>query len=240
MLAKSDRADTDEVNSNVPTSKQESSKARANRNGTKDTTIIFEARVLARAYAIQEREDATASDVIVGIFYLFDVTVCALIDPRSTEFDAQVKNPLGQSAIVNLICSKCPLRIQGYDFPTDLMLLPFREFVIIFGMGWLTLHNIVVNYRLKRVDLTCQTGEMITVESDRSNSITRELNFDQVPILNEFTNMFPEELPGLPPKCEVEFVIDLMPEIVSISIAPYRMTPTELKELKAQLQELSN
>nr|CAD1829251.1 unnamed protein product [Ananas comosus var. bracteatus] len=54
----------------------------------------------------------------------------------------------------------------------------------------------------------------------------------------EFPNVFPAELPGLPPDRKVEFVIDLIPGAAPISKAPYRIAPTELKELKAQLQDL--
>ena len=54
----------------------------------------------------------------------------------------------------------------------------------------------------------------------------------------DFTDVFPNEVSGLPPKKEVEFVIDLVPGTAPISKAPYRMAPTELKELKVQLQEL--
>ena len=61
---------------------------------------------------------------------------------------------------------------------------------------------------------------------------------EEVPVVNEFLELFPEDLPGLPPDREIEFVIDLLPGIAPISKAPYRMAPTELKELKAQLQEL--
>ena len=50
--------------------------------------------------------------------------------------------------------------------------------------------------------------------------------------------MFPDELPGLPPEREVEFTIDVPPGIAPVSIAPYRMAPTELKELKTQVQKL--
>ena len=113
-----------------------------------------ENRAPTRTYAIRAREEATAPDVIAGIFYLYDVTVYALIDPGSThsyictmlasekklsveatDYDIQVTNPLGQSVIVNLICRNFPLKMEGYEFLTDLMLLPFREFDIILGMG---------------------------------------------------------------------------------------------------------
>nr|GEW60494.1 putative reverse transcriptase domain-containing protein [Tanacetum cinerariifolium] len=57
-------------------------------------------------------------------------------------------------------------------------------------------------------------------------------------IVSEFPDVFPDELPGIPPVCEVEFNIELIPGAEPISKAPYRMAPVELKELKDQLQEL--
>ena len=59
-----------------------------------------------------------------------------------------------------------------------------------------------------------------------------------VPIVNEFLDVFPEELSGLPPRREVDFSIELEPGTRPISKTPYRMAPAELKELKEQLQEL--
>ena len=61
-----------------------------------------------------------------------------------------------------------------------------------------------------------------------------------MPVVSEYPDVFPEELPGLPPIREVEFGIELVPGTTPISIALYRMAPTELKELKAQLQELTD
>nr|GFD20935.1 retrotransposon protein, putative, Ty3-gypsy subclass [Tanacetum cinerariifolium] len=58
------------------------------------------------------------------------------------------------------------------------------------------------------------------------------------PIVFEFPDVFPDELPGIPPICEVEFSIKLISGAEPISKAPYRMAPIELKELKDQLQEL--
>nr|GEX05872.1 putative reverse transcriptase domain, aspartic peptidase domain protein [Tanacetum cinerariifolium] len=58
------------------------------------------------------------------------------------------------------------------------------------------------------------------------------------PIVSEFPDVFPDELPGIPPIREVEFNIELIPGLEPISKAPYRMAPIELKELKDQLEEL--
>ncbi|KAA3481144.1 DNA/RNA polymerases superfamily protein [Gossypium australe] len=200
--------------------------------GVKDIVVRSEARAPARTYAIRARKEATALDMIA------------------------VTNPLGQSVIVNLVCCKCPLKVKGCEFPADLVLLPFREFYVILGMDWLSLHNVVVNCRQKQIDLKCQIGEVISVESNGPKNArlirkgseafltyildTRdsESKIDQSLILNEFIDAFLEELAGLPTDREVEFVIDLASETTMISISPNHMAPVELKYLKAQLQEL--
>ena len=65
-----------------------------------------------------------------------------------------------------------------------------------------------------------------------------EAKLEDIPIVNEFQDVFPVELPGLPPDRDVEFTIKLLPGTTPISITPYRMAPTELRKLKTQLQEL--
>ena len=61
---------------------------------------------------------------------------------------------------------------------------------------------------------------------------------DEIPIFREFPDVFPDDMARLPPEREVEFTIDLIPGTEPISILPYRMAPAELRELKAQLEEL--
>src|SRR5688572_25241435 len=63
-------------------------------------------------------------------------------------------------------------------------------------------------------------------------------SLESVSIVNEFPDVFPEDLPGIPPKREIDFGIDLLPVTNPISIPPYRMAPAELKELKEQLKDL--
>ena len=63
-------------------------------------------------------------------------------------------------------------------------------------------------------------------------------SLSDIPIVSDFPDVFPEELPGLPPQREIEFAIDVVPGATPASITPYRMAPVELKELKLQLQEL--
>jgi len=59
-----------------------------------------------------------------------------------------------------------------------------------------------------------------------------------IPVVQDFVDVFPEEVPGLPPSREVEFSIDLVPRTGPVPMAPYRMAPAELVELKKQIEDL--
>ncbi|KAI3813958.1 hypothetical protein L1987_18694 [Smallanthus sonchifolius] len=67
---------------------------------------------------------------------------------------------------------------------------------------------------------------------------SKEKKIDDIPVVREFLEVFPEDLPGLPPHRQVEFQIDLAPGAAPIARAPYRLAPSELQELSTQLQDL--
>ncbi|GJW50923.1 hypothetical protein Tco_0092274 [Tanacetum coccineum] len=64
-----------------------------------------------------------------------------------------------------------------------------------------------------------------------------EKRLEDIPIVREFPEVFPEDLPGLPPVRQVEFQIDLIPGTTPVARAPYRLAPSEMQELSNQLQE---
>ena len=80
---------------------------------------------------------------------------------------------------------------------------------------------------------TCQGYLAYTVEPEYP-----EISLEEVPVVREHPDVFPEDLPRLPPDREIEFEIELASGAEPISIAPYRMAPAELKELKIQTEEL--
>jgi hypothetical protein len=67
---------------------------------------------------------------------------------------------------------------------------------------------------------------------------TAAQNLEDIPVAYEFRNIFPEDLPGMPPDRDVEFIIELQPDMAPISRWTYKITPKELAELKVQLNEL--
>nr|GFB09444.1 putative reverse transcriptase domain-containing protein [Tanacetum cinerariifolium] len=140
------------------------------------------------------------------------------------------------------------------------------EFDIILGMDWLTEHHATIDCRSYRVifgdihapefiyhgSLPGKSMQIISALQARTllshgcegfiatiHDTTSDIPsiYDQ-PIVSEFPDVFPDELPGIPPVREVEFNIELIPGAEPISKAPYRMASIELKELKDQLQEL--
>jgi hypothetical protein len=112
-------------------------------------------------------------------------------------------------------------------------------------MSWLRKAKAVIHCAKGTVELTSSKGERFEVEITVTPS-TRPAIFlgdgkfvgRNTRVVRDFQDVFPEELPGMPPDREVEFVIDLLPSTAPISKRPYRMSVEELKELKKQLTEL--
>ncbi|XP_063938038.1 uncharacterized protein LOC135147914 [Daucus carota subsp. sativus] len=165
---------------------------------------------------------------------------------------------------VSKVCPRCELAIEGHRFQVDL--IPFRlgEFDAILGMDWLSATNAHIDCKNKRV--TLQTSDKATVVFQgqkqakqfltilQARKLLRQgcqaylahvvdkrkepVKLEEITVVNEFPDVFPEELPGLPPDREIEFAIELAPGTEPVSKAPYRMAPVEMKELATQLQDL--
>jgi hypothetical protein len=112
-------------------------------------------------------------------------------------------------------------------------------------MSWLRKAKAVIHCARGTVELTSSKGERFEVEITVTVS-TRPVVFlsdgkfvgNNIRVVRDFPDVFPEELPGMPPDREVEFVIGLLPGTATISKRPYKMSMEELKELKKQLIEL--
>ncbi|GJR61870.1 putative reverse transcriptase domain-containing protein [Tanacetum coccineum] len=114
-----------------------------------------------------------------------------------------------------------------------------RSFDIIIGMDWLSRYDAAILCGEKKVRIPLE-GKTLVIEGDRNNSRLKiEKRLEDVPVIRDFPEVFPDELPGLPPPRQVEFRIDLIPGAAPVARAPYRLAPSEMKELSKQLQELS-
>ncbi|GJW95679.1 putative reverse transcriptase domain-containing protein [Tanacetum coccineum] len=123
--------------------------------------------------------------------------------------------------------------------------IPFgNEILIIRGDGSNNGHESQLNiisctktqkYLLKGCDVF-----LAHVTTKKAEGKSEEKRLEDVPIVRGFLEVFPEDLPGIPPTRQVEFQIDLIPGAAHVARAPYRLAPSEMKELLDQLQELSD
>jgi hypothetical protein len=115
---------------------------------------------------------------------------------------------------------------------------------VILGMDWMTQHKVVLDISDRVVEINSPTVEHTTLYlpfkdgTDSCAYVTSIFPLDEIPVVCEYPDVFPDELPSMPPDRDVEFVIELQPGTAPISKRPYRMPPKELAELKTQLQEL--
>ncbi|KAI3802064.1 hypothetical protein L1987_30188 [Smallanthus sonchifolius] len=128
---------------------------------------------------------------------------------------------------------KTRLGLVGHKLDLDLMPVTLGSFAIIVGIDWLSKKQSEIICRDKIVRIPIPSGETLL-----SMQPSEEKKIDDIPIICDYPEVFPEDLPGLPPYHEVEFQIDLAPGVALIARAPYRLAPNELQELSTQLQEL--
>ncbi|GJU75575.1 putative reverse transcriptase domain-containing protein, partial [Tanacetum coccineum] len=140
------------------------------------------------------------------------------------------------------------------------------SFDVIIGMDWLSRYDAAILCGKKKVRIPLK-GKTLVIEGDRTNSLlkivscikaqkyiekgcelflaqvteqeSKEKRLEDVPVIRDFPKVFPDELPGLPPPRQVEFRINVIPDAAPVARVPYRLAPTEIKELSKQLQELS-
>jgi hypothetical protein len=132
----------------------------------------------------------------------------------------------------------------GRDFRANLIILDSKGIDVILGMGWLTACDAVIQCAKRPVLLTNPAGERFEFAEDPAPSNASAVNkldgtaLEDIRVVFEYPVVFPEELPGMPPDRDVEFVIDILPGTAPISKRLYRMSSDQLQELKAQIKEL--
>jgi hypothetical protein len=145
----------------------------------------------------------------------------------------------------NYMTNRLTLIIMGREFLSMPLVLEESSIDLILGMSWLRKAKTVIHCARGTIELTSPKGEkfevMITITPSTRPAIYQvdgKFLGRNICVVREFPDVFPEELPGMPPDREVEFVIDLLPGTAPISKRPYMMLVEELKELNKQLIEL--
>jgi hypothetical protein len=199
--------------------------------------------------------------VVLGEFLVNSVLTTVLFDSGASH--SFISSSFTEKHKIPIVLLKLPLITQtpGFDikchlgclnvriilseviFLADLVVLKSKGIDVIFEMNWLTRHNGVISCATKEVSLVNQEWIKVKCQTRGSKVNPMVFNLDartieEVLVVQEYPDVFPKELPGMPPDRDIEFIIDLIPGTAPIAKRPYRMAPTELAELKEQLREL--
>ncbi|KAF5807867.1 putative nucleotidyltransferase, Ribonuclease H [Helianthus annuus] len=164
------------------------------------------------------------------------------------------------------VVRNCTLELGERKFSIDLLPIQLGSFDVVVGMDWLSKNKAEVICHEKIIRIPLANDETLIVHGEKQDAPLRiiscmkahkclrkgcvaflahvidkkavEPKLEDIPVAKEFPEVFPEDLPGLPPQRQVEFRIDLVPGAAPVAKAPYRLAPSEMQELSTQLQEL--
>ncbi|KAK1427827.1 hypothetical protein QVD17_16523 [Tagetes erecta] len=192
-----------------------------------------------------------------------------LAKPRSRlEESFIVETANGKSVEIDSVIPDCTLYLREHEFSVDLIPMQLGSFDVIIGMDWLSkCHAEVVCFE-KYIRIPLPSGEVLNVYGEKPSkglklmscvkaqkylrkkyvaflahivkSEEKPKKIEDIPVIRDFPEVFPEDLTGLPPVRQVEFRIDLVPGATPVAKSPYRLAPSEMQELASQLQELSD
>ncbi|KAJ9699024.1 hypothetical protein PVL29_007877 [Vitis rotundifolia] len=177
-----------------------------------------------------------------------------------------IESPMGINSRVDRICKGCVITLADRALHVDLRILDMTGYDVILGMDWLSVYRAVIDCHRRRIifcllegfEVCFVGGKCVSLPFSQSDPCYQyvlrkgSINFlaclrgkekaqkdiTEIPVVRKFQDVFPDELPGLPPHREFDFSIEVYPRTDPISVSPYRMAPLELKELKTQLDEL--
>nr|GEZ42532.1 putative reverse transcriptase domain-containing protein [Tanacetum cinerariifolium] len=188
------------------------------------------------------------------------------IKPVKLNSSYEVELADGKVVSTNSVLTGCTLNLLDHLFDIDLMPIELGTFDVIVGMDWLVECDVLIVCGKKEVHMPYKNKTLV-VKSDSSVCRLKVIScikarkyiesrsqlfiaqvmkkepakkqLQDVPVIRNFPEVFPDDLPGPPPPRQVEFKIELIPDAAPVVRAPYRLAPSELKELLDQLKELS-
>jgi hypothetical protein len=158
----------------------------------------------------------------------------------ATEAPYVISTPRGR-VDADRIVRKAPLELAKRVFSTDLIILKGQGLDVILGMSWMKLHRAVLDMAGRLVHLDSPVYGKVILHLPMISHIKAslhhvvELKLEDIHVVREFPDVFPDDLPGIPPERAIEFKIVLQPGTAPIAKALNKMSLVELKELKIQL-----
>jgi len=167
-----------------------------------------------------------------------------------------IDTPANGSVTTSLVCAMCPFSFGSVDFELDLVFLSLKHMDVIFGMVWMLTFGVSINCLTNSITFSKSVdevgGKFLTAKQvkkslDGEASVFMifatlkeicEKGVSDFPVVQEFPDVFPDDITDLPPEREVVFTIDLVSGTSPILIVSYQMSASVLGELKKKLEEL--
>ncbi|GJX09570.1 putative reverse transcriptase domain-containing protein, partial [Tanacetum coccineum] len=197
-----------------------------------------------RAYLLKDKNAHQDLNVVMGTFLLNQHLARVLFDSGAnksfvsislasmlnippltldTTYDIEMAN--GNLVDTNTVIQGCTQILLNQPFKIDLMPIKLGNFDVVIGMDWLSKYHARIICDEKVVHIPID-GETLIIRVMEKKSDEKQL--EDIPIVREFPEVFPEDLPGLPPVFQVEFQIDLILGATPVARAPYRLAPSEI------------
>ncbi|XP_076908882.1 uncharacterized protein LOC143565936 [Bidens hawaiensis] len=190
------------------------------------------------------------------------------IKPSKLDNSYSIELPNGKLIETSEVVHECNILLEKHKFPIDILPVGLVSFDIVVGMDWLSKNGAEIVCSKNLVCLPTPTSECLAIHGDRSNtelklsSITKtrkilrkrmsgfprqcgrqkakDRKIDDIPLVQEFPEVFTKDLPGLPPQLQVEFRIDLVQDAAPIARSSYRLAPSQGESWKPFLSLFLN
>ncbi|GKD18905.1 putative reverse transcriptase domain-containing protein [Tanacetum coccineum] len=212
-----------------------------------------------RAYMLKDRNAHQDLNVVMSMFLLnqhlarvlFDsgadksfvsISLASMLNipPITIDTFYNIEMADGNLVSTNTVIQGVTLTLLNQPLEIDLMPIKLDSFDIVIGMDWLSKYHARINCDEKVIHIPIN-GETLIIRCDQIiEKKSDKKGLEDIPVVREFPEVFPEDLPGLPPVRQVEFQIDLIPGAAPVARAPYRLVLSEMQELSNQLQELAD
>ncbi|GJR21373.1 putative reverse transcriptase domain-containing protein [Tanacetum coccineum] len=159
-----------------------------------------------RAYMLRDKNAHQDMNVVTDTFY-----------------DIEMAD--GNLVSTNTVIKGCTLTLLNQPFKIDLMPIKLDSFDVVIGMDWLSKYHAKILCDEKVVHIPIN-GETLIIRVMEKKSDKKRL--EDIPVVKEFSDVFPKDLPDLPPIRQVEFQIDLIPKAAPVARTPYRLAPSEM------------
>jgi hypothetical protein len=190
----------------------------------------------------------TGEEVLAGTFFLNEHSIIILFDSgASHDFMSStcakkarltlmasgasyVISTPGGRVDADWIVQKVPLDLFGWVFETDIIVLSGQGIDVILGMSWMKWHKAVLNISARLVHLNSSMYGKVTLHLPTISRIKASLHhvverrLEDIHVVREFPDVFPNDLPGMPPERAIKLKIELQPVTAPISKAPYKMS----------------